>query len=416
MKKIVIVFSFLIFGWIFNSFQIKAYNYFSLCNETVVAESGSYRKCGDNHLYLISEKDKSSHFVSTLEMYSSSQILYAGVIDGLDTFYSNGFYYYGVVYDNQKYGETNLNYWSDIVLDNVLIYDDSFNDIFMDQSKESSTYFIKKKGTYLIRQHIGSEIVKVVKMIVVDKKDFSLGIEKVKYDGKDINSNKIIGLDGDLSISFYGGKYGFDKYVKVEVNSCFKNVAFKRNLIVENETFKGCLKYNENNKIHITVTNGLGNKKTFDYNLKLLSNDVSISLENSVSSIETSSRRIVIRAIAGEGKQLNENLSLYYWSKDADDALSYQDFLTNYDESNYKGAYSSNKGVILRNTVGTYYLYVLAVDDDSIAIVRSDEYVLKKKEKLNNIMANDVLFVLCLAVLSVIPIMIYINIRGKDTD
>lgn len=416
MKKIIVIFSFLILSWFFSCLEVKAYNYYSICDETIKAESGIYRKCGDNHLYLIREEEKSSHFVSTLEMHNSSQILYAGMIDGIDTFYSNGFYYYSVVYDNQRYGETSKDYWTDIVLDNVLIYDSSFNDIIMDQSKRAPVYFIKKVGTYLIRQHIGDRIAKVVRMIVVDKNDFSLGVEKVKYDGKDIESNKIIELDGDLSFSVYGGKYGFDKYVRVEVNSCLNIVEFKKNITIKNEFFKECLRYNENNKIYITISNGLGNKKTFDYNLKLVSNNVSVSLENSVSSIETSSRRIVINAKAGEGKQLNENLSLYYWSKSSDDGLNYQDFLKNYDESEYKGIYSSNKGVILRNTVGTYYLYALAVDDDSIVVVRSDEYVLKKKERLNNIRVNDVIFVIGLAVLAVLPVVIYINIRGKDTN
>lgn len=416
MKRIIVMFASLIFCFLVDSFEVEAYDYHSVCKEKISAENGTYGKCGDNHIYLIDDMERSSHFVSTLKLRDESQILYAGKIDGIDTFYSNGFYYYSVIYDNQKIGQTDMNYWTDIILDNVLIYDSSFKDIIMDQSKDFPVYFIKKKGTYLIRQHVGNEIVNVIKMIVIDKKDYSLDVEDVKYDGKNINSGKLIGINGDLSFSLTGGKYGFNKTIKVEVNSCSSIVEYSKNIVVSNDKFRACLKYNVNNKIDITVSNGLGNKRVFSYNLKLLSNDVSISLENSVSAVETSSRRIVINAKAGTGKKLNENLSLYYWSKSANDGLNYQDFLKNYDESRYRGIYSADKGVILRNTVGTYYLYALAVDDDSIVVVRSDEYILKKKDRLNNIRANDIIFFVGLAVLSILPIVIYINIRGKDTD
>ena len=114
------------------------------------------------------------------------------------------------------------------------------------------------------------------------------------------------------------------------------------------------------------------------FNLKIFFNFSSISSE-----VISSSRRIVINAIAGKGKQLNENLSLYYWSKNPNDGLNYSDFMVNYEKSENKGTYNSTSGVILRNEEGTYYLYALAKDGNSEIVVRSDEYVLKKKEKLN---------------------------------
>ena len=58
----------------------------------------------------------------------------------------------------------------------------------------------------------------------------------------------------------------------------------------------------------------------------------------------------------------------------------------------------------------------MAKDDDSTVVVRSDEYVLKKKEKLNKIVMNDVVIVSVLGALAIIPICIYLGIRGKDTD
>ena len=58
----------------------------------------------------------------------------------------------------------------------------------------------------------------------------------------------------------------------------------------------------------------------------------------------------------------------------------------------------------------------MARDDDSTIVVRSDEYVLKKKEKLNKIVMNDVVIVSVLGALAIIPICIYLGIRGKDTD
>ena len=40
--------------------------------------------------------------------------------------------------------------------------------------------------------------------------------------------------------------------------------------------------------------------------------------------------------------------------------MKYEEFLSNYENSRYRGVYSSSKGVILRDAEGTYYLYALA--------------------------------------------------------
>ena len=153
----------------------------------------------------------------------------------------------------------------------------------------------------------------------------------------------------------------------------------------------------------LTVYNGFNKGKTFKYSFSLNSNDVSIKLENSVSAIETSSRRLVIKAYAGSGKTLDTHYNLYYWSKNPDDKLTYQDFMTNYEASKNKGNYNESRGVILRETVGVYYLYALAKDDDSTVVVRSDEYVLKEEARLTKIILKDVIFVGGLIVLAALP-------------
>ena len=90
--------------------------------------------------------------------------------------------------------------------------------------------------------------------------------------------------------------------------------------------------------------------------------------------------------------------------------------MSNYEKSENKGSYSGNKGVILREKEGTYYLYALAVDNDSQVVVRSDKYVLKMKDKLNRIIVKDVVFVIALIFGAILPIVIYLFIREKDTD
>mgnify|MGYP003295653248 CR=1 FL=1 len=88
--------------------------------------------------------------------------------------------------------------------------------------------------------------------------------------------------------------------------------------------------------------------------------------------------------------------------------------MSNYENSLYKGRYTSSKGVILRDTEGTYYLYALAKDDDSSLVVRSDEYILKKGTKINKVIIDDVIIVFILGVLAIAPIAVYLIIRVKE--
>lgn len=420
MKKIGIILfcAFCMFLFVvFDSSVTRAVDYNSVCTENIVAESGNYKRCGSQHIYLSDDKAHSSHFVSTIELFGDSQMLYAGKIDGIETFYSSMFYLYAVVYDNRSIGHSDEDSWIDMSADNILVYDGSFSDnMLIDQSKNEVIKKVNKSGTYLIRQYVGREITNIVKIIVPEKTDYGLDIQNVKYGQDDINSNNLVGNHKALVIQIKGGKYGFNGIVGVKVNECSFEVEYSSKIIVSNDKFRQCLKYNEKNLVVITVYNGFNVGKVFKYNLKINSNDVSIRMEDSVSKVETSSRRILIQSYAGTGKTINEEYNLYYWSKSPNDKLTYNEFLTNYENSEIKGTYNGNRGVILRDKIGTYYLYAMAKDDDSTVVVRSSEYVLKKKEKLNKIVMDDVVIVSVLGALAIIPICIYLGIRGKDTD
>lgn len=414
-SSIFIIVCFIMF--FFDQRNAKAINYDRVCSEIIEAEKSLYRKCGDNYIYLMDDKVNSSHFVSTLEMFTDNQILYAGKVDGIDTFYSTGFYYFSVIYDNRKSGETNYNYWSDIVLNGSVIYDGEFEDTWLiDQSKIEPVVFYNAAGTYLIRQYKGYKITDIIKVIIPKKKDYGISVEEVKYGSDNISSKTLTGKNENLEFKITGGKYGFNDDVNVNVNGCEFIVTFNKNLVIDNSKFKNCLKYNSSNSVSLSVYNGFNLKKIFKYSFYLNSNEVSIKLEDSVSAIETSSRRVLIKSYAGTGKSLQDEFNLYYWSKSPDDDLTYEDFINNYENSMYRGSYSSSRGVILRGAVGTYYLYAMAKDEDSVIVVRSNAYILKKKAKLNKIITKDIIFVGALVVLGIVPIAIYLSIRGKDND
>ena len=145
----------------------------------------------------------------------------------------------------------------------------------------------------------------------------------------------------------------------------------------------------------------------------LVNNEVLLEFSTMDSLIESASRRILVNALAGKGKTLDTDYCWYYWSVSPDDGLSYEEFLKNYAMSEYKGSYSEDKGVILRNTSGTYYLYALAKDEDSFAVKRSEGYVLNGTGYKMNYNMYDVIFVLSFAVCAVVPIVIYLYIRKK---
>ena len=416
MKKLIaFAVSFLFFCFFFEG-NVKAIDYNFICMDEIHSNKSNYKLCGRENIFLINDKQKSSYFISTLDIYGDEQTLYAGKVDGVDTFYTLRFFYYSMIYDDRGASTSSNNYWSDIILNNVLIYSGEIKDnFFVNQTKRERVVEYALTGTYLIRQHVGSKIIKTIRIIIPEKKDYGMSIDSAMYGDKDIGDSNLIEKNKDLIFAISGGEYGFLNNVEVSVNECSFNVAFEHLLKINNNHFAKCLKYNENNKVSLVLYNGFNQSKQFKYSFMLHSNKVSIKLENSVSAIETSSRRILIQSYAGNGKQIDEQYNLYYWSKNANDALTYKDFLSNYETSEYKGVYTNNRGVILRDEEGTYYLYALAKDDDSTIVVRSDKYILKEKDKLNRIVMNDVFFVIGLIVLAIIPIWIYLVIRGKDT-
>ena len=93
--------------------------------------------------------------------------------------------------------------------------------------------------------------------------------------------------------------------------------------------------------------------------------------------------------------------------------MKYEDFLINYANSEYKGSYSEDKGVILRNTSGTYYLYALAKDDVSYVVSRSEGYILDDGGFKVSYSVNDGILIVSLLILAIAPISIYLFIRKK---
>lgn len=401
-----------------DSTSVDALSYFQMCNDgNISAKNAMYYNCGDDPVFLYGEEEeKSSNFVSSLKINSGLNIIYAGKIDGMDTFYSLGFYYYGVVYDDRGLTTSKQNYWSDLSVNGVVVYDGKFTDnALVDQSKTDPVTFYNEKGTHLIRQYINNQVVKAIKVIVVEEKDSDLFIESAKLGEKNINDVSLFKQGEDLTFTITGGKYGFGSTAVVKFNDCKIVEDFRKKLVVSYSKFKNCAIENEDNSISLSLINGLGVEKTFKYSFGLKSNKVSIKLENTVSQTVTTSRRIVINATAGVGKKLNEEYSLYYWSKNPDDELEFGSFMTNYEESDYRGSYTNDRGVILRDCEGSYYLYALARDNDSIVVVRSDEYILERGKDINSIILKDAVIVGALILLAVVPILIYLHVRGKDT-
>lgn len=421
MRKLLVVFSVLFSSFIlalFDFTSVSAADYSSVCADSSVSlEEGYIRRCGNNYIYIdMNNKDKSSYFVSTNSIDSNLQLLYVGDVDGVETFYSYGFYYFGTIYDERNFEYYKGDYWTSISIDGVRIYDGKFEDSwFLNNTKNERMIFYNEKGEYLIHQYANGKAYKTVKVIVVSEKDYDMSINSIKYGDKVVGVDSLVVNDSDLVIDIGKNKYGYEKNADISVNECEISTRFSNNLVVDNSKFQSCLIHNGNNKLDITLYNGFGKKKVFKYSFYLASEKITIDLENSVSEMVTSSRRILINAKSGLGKELDSKYNLYYWSENPNHDLTYESFMSNYESSEYKGNYSSSKGVILRDTEGTYYLYALAKDEDSSLVVRSDEYVLKKSSKINKVIIDDVIIVFVLGVLAIAPIAVYLIIRVKDT-
>ena len=417
--KVLILIAFFVGFYFLKGNCIKA-AYKETCNgEQIQAKNGTYTKCDNNIIYLLkADKSKSSYIVANRDIEIKNQILYAGKIDGLETFYSLNFNYYSVTYDNRSLFNSKENVYSDISVNGVVLYSGKIKDnALVDQS---SSFFVRdfynEQGTYLIRQFIGNKIVSAIRVIVVDKDDLNMSISNARYgDEKLGDSNLIYSSNKDLYFNVSEGDYGFGNNIDVKVNECSFSVSFSKNLVIDSNDIRNCLKQNDQNVVSLTIYNGFGNSKKFNYKFYLQGKYVSVKLEDNVSDLVATSRRVVIKASPGFGNNLDEEHCLYYWSKNPDDKLTYADFMSNYELSEYKGEYTSNKGVIIRDNYGSYYLYALAKDDISSIVVRSDEYVFTKNTRLNKVERSDVIFVVSLCVCAIIPVIIYLFVRGKDT-
>lgn len=418
MKKIFLTLLFSFFFFFFNSVYVSAGDYSNICNDDTIEGiySDTYKKCGNNYIYIDPDnREFSSFLVSSNNAYSKSQIIYRGKIDGVDTFYSIKFRFFGIVHDERNFTPYKGDYWTTISFDGVKIYDGKFKDNwFEDQNFNDRVIIFDDIGTYLFNQYVDGFLTNTIRVILVDSDDIYMGVDSVNYGDKLLGNEAFFEVYDDIVVDIADGKYGYNNRVVVNINNCVFKTQFEEKIIITKEKFEPCLIHNDRNTLSITLYNSFNIDKTFRYRFTFTSTKLTIKMENSVSKLETSSRRILVNAKAGNGKTLNDEYSLYYWSTNPTDNLDYDSFMENYKKSEYKGTYSSSKGVILRNTEGTYYLYALAKDDDSTLVVRSDEYILKEAKALNKIIIDDVIIVCILGSLSILPVVIYIIIRIKE--
>lgn len=418
MFKYLFVVAIFAFMYLFNINIVKA-SYDNTCSINVIkATSSDYYDCGDNPIYLMEDnKEKSSFIIASYKNDVKNKVLYAGKIDGVDTFYASAFKYYAVVYDDRPLLGYGKDMWSNITINNETVYDGSFeNSFFTDRSYKKLLALYNEVGTYIIRQYVGGSVTKMIKVIIPDNKDIGIFVSEAKYGSINMDGSSTRDKYENVKFVITGGEYGYDNDVSIKINECVNKVKFSNEIIIENSNFKDCLNFGESNKVVITLRNGLNVKKDYLYNFIIDNQNVSIKLESSISKASTYSRRIVINAKAGTNKELDTSSNLYYWSTSDNDKLTYEDFMTNYENSDKKGTYTSNKGVILRNSEGTYYLYALAKDDDSYVVVRSEKYVLNESRFVNKIIYKDFILVGLLCLGAALPVFIYLFVRGKDTD
>ena len=405
-RYFIVCLSFVVSFWCLSSFTIEAkYTY---CDKKIAGTD--YYDC-ESFAYTYYEDPINSSMIVALN--DDSSILYLGKKEGIDIFYANGFRYYNVTYDDR--GKDDNNVWSVISSKGITLFDGSFKDsIFIDDSHHGYYRSYLYDDVYTIRQYVNNgELYRtiVVYNVYSNKIDF-----KDAYYDEDILDDSIVNevLDAtrNFSVSLeskYGVKSATTKINGVEVESSLNN----NNVYIDKQIVNANLIKGKTNTIEVKVMDYFGKVVSKKYKMLFLNNDVSISFSTLTSVVESSSRRIVINASPGKGKEIDNDYCWYYWSKSEDDSLVYDEFLKNYASSSYKGSYSEDKGVILRNTSGTYYLYALAKDDDSYIVVRSEGYVLNNNGYKVNYSVGDAILVVSLLILCIAPISIYLYIRKK---
>jgi len=380
-------------------------------------EDTDFYDCG-NFVYTYPEDREHSSKLYAKD--HTQRIVYAGEKDGYSVFYANGFRYYNKTYDDRSLKNNNI--WSDITNAGELLFDGSFDDaLLLDESHEGffRDPYILKNGTYIVRQYHkdGKEYRKIIIYSVIESESnkYKTNIKEFIYDGEIIGSNmvkEVLDLKQNLSIIF-DSAFGIES-ISIRVNGVDMNeYNVEGNLITISNKINSYFDKGKINAIEIIAKNYLGVEFKETYKLNVLNNNASISFSSISSQVVSSSRRILISAHAGIGKTLDTDYCWYYWSENPDDSLEYGDFLINYANSKYKGSYSEDKGVILRNITGTYYLYALAKDDDSTIVVRSDGYKLNDGGFKVNYDVYDGILMVSLLILAVVPISLYLFIRRK---
>ena len=379
-------------------------------------EGTDYYDCG-SYIYTYHGPNERSSMVYAAP---GSNMVYAGESNGYSLFYAYGIRYYNRTYDDRTLENNNI--WTTISRDGVLLFSGEFDDsIFVDETHEGfyKEGDVLKEGIYeVIQYNQNGNIYKKILIYNVKKnisKVYNASINDFEYDGVSINPGEItdvIELKNHVVIKI-GGSFGIRSFSIKIGGVMIKDYSIVDGNVVLDKKFYDYLSKGNVNEIKITVKNYLGREDSKTYYINALSSNVSINFSSISSEVISSSRRIVISADAGIGRVLDSDYCWYYWSKDPDDSLKYEDFLINYANSEYKGSYSEDKGVILRNTSGTYYLYALAKDDVSYVVSRSEGYILDDGSFKVSYSVNDGILIVSLLILAIAPISIYLFIRKK---
>lgn len=404
--KISIFISLLCCAFVFFTNKVSAV--YRFCDDKI--ENTNYYDCG-NYIYTYYEDTLHSSMI-----YSSDEdasILYAGEKDGVSIFYSNGFKYYNFSYDDRSNKDNNL--WSIISHRGKVIYDGSFNDSWLiDDSHHGLYYYTLYADVYTIRQYANDG--KLYRTIAIyNIGEGSIDFIKTLYDGVEFSA--------DIINEVYEAKQG----ISIETNSMYgiKSVSANidgnyidatiigKKVLIDKDSLNPHLSKSSVVELEVELQDYLLIKSKKVFSIKMVSDNVQIKFSTMSVDSKMPSRRIVIEATSGKNKALDTDYCWYYWSKSPDDSLQYDDFLVNYAKSSYKGSYSEDKGVILRNTSGTYYLYALAKDDDSWIVERSEGYVLNNKSNKVEYTIGDAILIVSLLIICVAPISIYLFIRKK---
>lgn len=406
--RYLLMFLLLIISSIYLNDSSKINASYQYCDTKVAGTE--YYDCG-SFAYTYPEDFYHSSMIVSLD--SKSSILYAGEKDNIHIFYASGFRFYNVTYDDRSRSDNNI--WTIITSKGSNVYNGSFDDsILIDESHRGYVNAYLFADVYTIRQYINDgELYRTI--VVYNFDDSEITFKDAYYDGEILDSSS----PSEVTKSYSGfkvdveSKYGLTN-LSVTINDVEVKAVFDgKNISLDSSVINEHLVMGKNNTIKITGLDHFGVRMSKTYKLLYLNNNASISFSTITSVIESSSRRIVINASPGKGKSIDNDYCWYYWSKSEDDSLTYDDFLKNYASSSYKGSYSEGKGVILRNTSGTYYLYALAKDDDSYIVVRSEGYVLNNAGYKVNYSIKDAILLVSLMIVAIAPISIYLYIRKK---